>query len=111
MLSLGVVGLKCFGNSCAPWLCLPVYVEALFLQLFWSKVWVRSPDPCPMVMSVQISQNKAGRVPVEIAVLDSHDDGSAAALLVPTVSVKAVELDGIVDADTGDTLLHVSFQH
>ena len=43
--------------------------------------------------------------------LESHDDGSAAALVVPTVSAKAVELNGVVDPATGGTLLHHAALH
>ena len=57
------------------------------------------------------SQNKAGRLPLEVAVLDSHDDGSATALLQPTFVAKAVELNGVIDAQTGCTLLHLTALH
>jgi len=44
-------------------------------------------------------------------VLESHDDGSAAALVVPTVSAKAVDVDSVVDTQMGRTLVHVAAQH
>ena len=56
-------------------------------------------------------QNKAGRVPLEVALLDSHDDGSATALLQPTFVAKAVELNGVMEAQTGCTLLHLTALH
>ena len=43
--------------------------------------------------------------------LDSHDDGSATALLLPTVSAKAIELNVVVDPATGGTLLHLTALH